>query len=83
MTVSLSLRFLSTILSLAIQTSLSSFLVPWLTYSEMLHVILALYQNQPLSMEFSAMKRVLTDDLDLKKLPEGFKLKAKQVESLA
>ena len=45
-----------------------------LTYSDMLYVFVAIFQNQPLSMEFYAMKRVLADDLVLKKLPEGLKL---------
>ena len=51
-----------------------------LTYSDMLHVIVAIFQNQPLSMEFYAMKRVLADDLELKELPEGLKLKAEEVD---
>ena len=52
-----------------------------LTYSDALHVIVAAFQNQPLSMEFYAMKKVLADDLELKDLPEGLKLKAEK-ESL-
>ena len=54
-----------------------------LTYSDMLHVIVAIFQNQPLSMEFYAMKRVLADDLELKELPEGLKLKAEKVDGPA
>ena len=53
--------------------------IPHLTYSDMLYVILAACQNQPLSMEFYAMKRVLADDLELKDLPQGLKLKAEKV----
>ena len=42
---------------------------PHLAFPDALHVILALYQNKPLSMKFIAMKRVLADDLELKELP--------------
>ena len=52
---------------------------PHLAYSDALHVILAVFQNQPLSMEFIAMKKVLADDLELKGLPQGLKLKAEEV----
>ena len=52
------------------------------SYSDMLYIILAVCQNQPLSMVFYAMKRVLADDLQLKDLPEGLKLKAEKVGSI-
>ena len=54
-----------------------------LTYSDMLHVIVAAFQSQPLRMEYYAMKRVLADDRELKELPEGLKLKAEKVEGSA
>ena len=54
-------------------------LIDHLTYSDILHVIVAAFQNQPLSMEYYAMKRVLAEDLELKELPEGLKLKAEKV----
>ena len=49
--------------------------------SDTLHVIVAAFQNQPLSMEFYAMKKVLADNLELKDLPEGLKLKAEEESS--
>ena len=54
-----------------------------LTYSDALHIIVAVFQSQPLKMEFLAMKKVLADDLELKELPQGLKLKAEQVDGLA
>ena len=49
--------------------------------SHTLHVIVAAFQNQPLSMEFYAMKKVLADNLELKDLPESLKLKAEEESS--
>ena len=51
-----------------------------LTYSDALHIIVAVFQNQPLKMEFLAMKKVL--ELDLKvsptELPRELQVKAEK-----
>ena len=53
-----------------------------LTFSDALHIILAVFQNQPLSLELYAMKRLLADDVELRELPEGLKLKVEKVDSI-
>ena len=55
-----------------------SFTISHLTYSDVLHVILAVFQNKPLSMEFFAMKKVLELDLEVKDLPQSLKVKAEK-----
>ena len=56
-----------------------------LTYSDALHIIVAVFQNQPLKMEFLAMKKVL--ELDLKvsptELPRELQVKAEKELRLA
>ena len=39
------------------------------SYSDLLHIILALFQNQPMSLKFLGMKKVFELDLDVKDLP--------------
>ena len=47
-----------------------------LTYSDALHVILACFQNKPLSLKYFGMKKALELKLDLKDLPRELKVKA-------
>ena len=49
------------------------------TYSEALHIILAEFQSEPLSLKYSAMKKVLVEKLEVKDLPEGLQVKAEKV----
>ena len=49
-----------------------------LTYSEALHIILAKYQSEPLSLKFAAMKKILVLDLEVKDLPEVLQVKAEK-----
>ena len=50
-----------------------------------LHIIVAVFQSQPLKMEFLAMKKVLELDLEVKPsdLPRELQVKAEKEESLA
>ena len=50
-----------------------------LPYSEALHIILAGFQSEPLSLKFAAMKKVLVLELEVKDLPEGLQVKAEKV----
>ena len=56
-----------------------------LTYSDALHIIVAVFQSQPLKMEFLAMKKVLELELEVKPsdLPRELQVKAEKEESLA
>ena len=54
-----------------------------LTYSDALHVILALFQNEPLSLKFLAMKKVLEFDMEVKDLPQQLKVQAEEEDRLA
>merc|ERR1719219_2366978 len=49
-----------------------------LTYSDALHVILAAFQNKPLSLKYYAMKKVLKFDMEIKDLPLQLKVKAEE-----
>ena len=49
------------------------------TYSEALHIILAGFQSEPLSLKYSAMKKVLVEKLEVKDLPEGLQVNAEKV----
>ena len=49
------------------------------TYSEALHIILAGFQSEPLSLKYSAMKKVLVEKLEVKGLPEGLQVNAEKV----
>ena len=51
-----------------------------LTYSDALHVILAIFHNQskPLSLQFFTMKKVLELNLEVKELPQELQVKAKK-----
>ena len=46
-----------------------------LTYSDALHIIVAVFQSQPLSLKYLAMKKVLEYDLEVKDLPEVLQVK--------
>ena len=50
------------------------------TYSEALHIILAGFQCEPLSLKFAAMKKVLVLDLEVKDLPEVLQVSAEKVD---
>ena len=54
-----------------------------LSYSDALHVIVAVCQNQPLSMEFFAMKKVLELGLEINELPQELQEKAEEEHRLA
>ena len=54
-----------------------------LTYSDALHVIVAVCQDQPLSMEFFAIKKVLELDLEINELPQELQKKAEEEHRLA
>ena len=56
-----------------------------LTYSDVLHVILAVFQNKnnPLSLKFFAMKKVLELNQEVKDLPRELQVKAKEESILA
>ena len=56
-----------------------------LTYSDALHVILAVFQNKnkPLSMQFFAMKKVLELNLEVKDLPQELQVKVKEASIVA
>ena len=49
------------------------------TYSEALHIILAEFQSEPLSLKFAAMKKVLVLELEAKDLPKVLQVKAEKV----
>ena len=49
------------------------------SYSEALHIILAGFQSEPLSLKFAAMKKVLVLELEVKDLPEVLQVKAEKV----
>ena len=51
----------------------------YFTYTEALHIILAEFQSEPLSLKYSAMKKVLVEKLEVKDLPEGLQVKAEKV----
>ena len=53
-----------------------SFIISHLTFSDALHVILAGFQNKPLSLKYFGMKKALELKLDLKDLPRELKVKA-------
>ena len=46
------------------------------SYSEAVYIILALFQNQPLSLEVLAMKKILQFEMEVKRLPSKLKAKA-------
>ena len=50
------------------------------TYSDSLHIIVAVFQSQPLSLEFLAMKKVLELGLEVKDLPQRLQVKAEKVD---
>ena len=50
-----------------------------LSFSTVLHIIVALYQSRPLSLEFLAMKKVLELELEVQVLPRELQVKAKKV----
>ena len=56
-----------------------------LTYSDALHIIVAVFQNQPLKMEFLAMKKVLELDMEVSptELPRELQVKAEKERRLA
>ena len=56
-----------------------------LSYSDALHVILAVFQNKnkPLSMQFFAMKKVLELNLEVKDLPQELQVKVKEASIVA
>ena len=47
-----------------------------LTNSDALHLILSVFQNQPPSLEFLAMRKVLELDLGVEEIPEELQVKA-------
>ena len=51
-----------------------------LTYSDALHIIVAVFQNQPLKMEFLAMKKVLELEMEVSpsELPRELQVKAEK-----
>ena len=51
-----------------------------LTYTDALHIIVAVFQSQPLKLEFLAMKKVLELDLEVKPsdLPRELQVKAEK-----
>ena len=53
------------------------------TYSDMLHIIVTVFQNQPLSLKFLSLEKVFKLDLDLKELPLGLQEKAEKEDRLA
>ena len=64
----------------------SSQYISHLTYSDVLHVILAVFPKEPptaQSLKFLAMKKVLESDLELKDLPQELQAKAKEESILA
>ena len=50
-----------------------------LSFSTVLHIIVALYQSRPLSLKFLAMKKVLELELEVQVLPRELQVKAKKV----
>ena len=50
-----------------------------LTYSDALHIIVAVFQSQPLSLEYLSMRKVLELNLEVKDLPEVLQVKAEKV----
>ena len=60
-----------------------SYRIAHLTYSDALHVILAAFQNKPLSLKYYAMKKVLKFDMEIKDLPLQLKVKAEEEDRLA
>ena len=50
-----------------------------LTYSDALHIILAVFQSQPLSLKYLAMKKVLELNLEVKDLPQILQVKPEKV----
>ena len=49
------------------------------SYTDALHIILGLFQDQPLSLKFLGMKKVCELDLEVKELPEELQSKAEKV----
>ena len=49
------------------------------TKSDALHIIVAVFQNQPLSLKYLAMKKVLQYDLEVKDLPVVLQVQADKV----
>ena len=49
-------------------------------YTDALHIIMALFQSQPLSLKFLGMKRVFELELDVKHLPRQLQVTAKKEE---
>ena len=49
------------------------------TYSDALHIIVTLYQSQPLSLKCLAMKRVLDLNVEVKDLPQDLLFQAEKV----
>ena len=49
-------------------------------YTDVLHIIMALFQSQPLSLKFLGMKRVFELELDVKHLPRQLQVTAKKEE---
>ena len=62
-----------------------SYRIAHLTYSDALHVILAVFQKpqKPLSLKFLAMKKVLKFDMEIKDLPQQLKVQAEEEDRLA
>ena len=54
-----------------------------LPYSDVLHIIVALFQSKPLTLKFLAMKKVLELDLEVGDLPKQLQVKAGEVVRLA
>ena len=52
---------------------------PHLTYPEALHIIVARFQSEPMSLKFEAMKKVLVLNLEVKELPRALQVKAEKV----
>ena len=48
------------------------------SYSDALHIILGLFQDQPLSLKFLGMKKVCELDLKVKELPEELQINAEK-----
>ena len=50
-----------------------------LTFTDALQIIVAVFQSQPLSLKYLAMKKVLELNLDVKDLPQTLQVKAEKV----
>ena len=64
----------------SLKDDMDSFVTFDFTYTDALHIIMALFQSQPLSLKFLGMKRVFELELDVKYLPRQLQVTAKKEE---